>query len=113
MTKEMKRGITSFITARETGPYIRSHSSLNVEVFIELFHGVLWSCDGDAFGARVRIDLKVVAAGICAIAEENDAPEIPLEEFEAVSLVPTLRENIDGYLAPDGEVEFIFGKSFL
>ena len=50
--------------------------SSNIEQFIELFHGVIWSGDRDAFGARVGVNFKVVASGFRPIAEEKNSPEI-------------------------------------
>lgn len=69
-----------------------SESPLEEEL-LEKLHGVLRACDGVSDGARILVDLLVVATGAGLVAEEVDLLEaLRLDVLQAVGLVPTLGE---------------------
>ena len=81
-------------------------SKLNVEKFLELCGCVIWGCDRMANCSRIAVDLIVVATLICPVAKEVDCSVINptgelgfvLEMLQAICLIPTSREDIEGYL---------------
>lgn len=87
-----------------------SVNDLKVENLLQLLHGVLRTIDGVTNCAGVGIDLIIVAAGEALVAKEVDGLVLDtgdvllgLDVLQAVSLVPTSGENIEGDLATDGE----------
>jgi hypothetical protein len=83
----------------------------DLEELPQLGHGFLGVLDRVADGARVLIDLVVVAAVECLVAEEVDLVVLDaaglgglgLEVLQAVGLVPAGGEDVEGDLAADGE----------
>lgn len=76
---------------------------------LQLLHGVLWTINRVADSAGVRKDLIIVAAGEALVTEEVDCLVLDtrdvllgLDVLQAVSLVPTSGEYIEGNLAADG-----------
>lgn len=80
-----------------------------VKSLLQLLHGVLWTIDRVTDSARVRKDLIIIAAGEALVAEEVDCLVVDagdvllgLDVLQAVSLVPTSGEDIEGDLAANG-----------
>lgn len=84
---------------------------LEIKELLEDADGVLRAGDGVSDGAGVGVDLVVVAALEGLIAEEVDGVVgdaigllgLVLEVPEAVSLVPTSGEDVEGDLTSNGE----------
>lgn len=82
----------------------------DVEDFAQEPHGVLGVFDRVALGARVAIDLVVVAALVRLVAEEVDGGVVDaallglaLEVTQTVRLVPAVGEDVKGDLAANGK----------
>lgn len=83
-------------------------NDLQVEQLPEKLHGVIWIFHGVSNGSGVGIDLPIIATFESLVAKEVDVfvvdPAQSLFSFnvtEAVCLIPTGRENIEGDLATD------------
>lgn len=81
----------------------------NAKSLLQLLHGVLWTINRVTDSAGVRKDLIIVAAGEALVAEKVDCLVLNagnvllgLDVLQAVSLVPTSGEDIEGDLAADG-----------
>jgi hypothetical protein len=78
-----------------------------VKQLLELSSSVLGGLDAVADGARVFVDLVVVTALVCLVAEEVDRCVLGsvlllgLDVLQAVCLVPTSGENVEGDLSTD------------
>ena len=94
---------------------------LEVEELLELLHRVVGPVDRVADGARVVVDLVVVAALGCLVAKEVDGSVLDaagllglvLEVRQAEGLVPAGGEDIEGDLAADREAVIRRGEMLL
>lgn len=88
---------------------------LQLEQFLDNLHGLCWAFDSMANGAGVGVDLVIVSARACLVAEKvnvlvcdtSGLLSIILEMTQAVGLVPTSREDIERDLATDREAAYI------
>lgn len=93
--------------------------ALDIEGLLYLPQAVLGALDGVTNGAGVDVDLVVIAALAGLVAEEVDVGVfdaagllgLVLKVLQAVRLVPTRREDVEGDLATDREASLIWQVS--
>src|ERR1700761_4293602 len=85
-----------------------------IEELLELRDGVFWTLDGMTDGSGIFVDLPVVSAWESFVAEEVDVLVVDARTaglarirfgfnvLQAVSLVPAVREDVEGDLTTDG-----------
>jgi hypothetical protein len=109
----------------------RSHERNNHVLFLICFHrgkwvlrgeeelaalldGVVGAGGGVAFHLRVGKDLVIITTGESLVPEEVDiAVAVLLQVLQAVGLVPTNRENIEGDLTADRVLQAVVGELLL
>lgn len=88
-----------------------SHSLLQVKELLQLCHRILGARHRVSNRPRIAVDLVVVSSLVCLVTEEvnrgvlNTARllRLVLEMLQAVGLVPSGWEHIEGYLAANRE----------